>query len=404
MLCLFCHTQNASTAKACYTCGSPLQLSAPPPTRFQSVGESGTRQNQTPTPSAPQPPAPPVTVPQRPAAMPTAQADAGPIVRAKPTLRQKLRGHDKEVTGLAFGGAALVSGSADGTVRVWDTVNEKTLHTFKPSPKQVSSVRAAAGQVGLWQTPPPQLGPVSAVAVTHDGKMIAAGHEDGQLRLWDVPGSGTSCKLEGHFSRVSALMFTADKQRLISGSSDGTVGLWNIETAKLIRNLASGSEGITALALSHDDTLLAIASDDGTIRVCDPRAANDLWSQQGHDFWTTALAFAPNGNALASGGYDQITRIWAAQTGFKLQTLTGHSGGIGAVAFAPISSKAPNPAGGRLLASSSRDGTIRLWDSWTGAFLHELTGHETPVEALAFAPDDHTLAAAARDEIWLWNV
>lgn len=382
MLCLFCHTQNASTAKACYTCGSPLQLSAPPPARFHSVGESGARQSQsvaTGTANAPTAPTPPR--PAIPAAQP---ADVGPMVRAKPTLRQKLRGHDKEVTDLAFGGAALVSGSADGTVRVWDTQNGKTTYTFKPPPKLLS--------------------PVRTVAVTPDGKMIAAGHEDGQLRLWDVPGSGTSCKLAGHLSRVSALMFTSDKQRLISGSSDGTVGLWNIETANLIRPLASGSEGITALALSHDDTLLAVASDDGRIRVCDPRTGTELWSQHGHDFWTTALAFAPNSNALASGGYDQIARVWAAQTGFKLQTLTGHSGCVCAVAFAPLAPNAPGPAGGRLLASGSYDGSIRLWDSWTGAFLHELAGHDTPVEALAFAPAGHTLAATARDEIWLWHL
>ncbi len=54
------------------------------------------------------------------------------------------------------------------------------------------------------------------------------------------------------------------------------------------------------------------------------------------------------------GSYDQTVRLWDAASGQALQTLQGHTGWIWSVCFSPA---------GQALASSSVDGTIKLWDS-----------------------------------------
>ena len=77
------------------------------------------------------------------------------------------------------------------------------------------------------------------------------------------------------------------------------------------------------------------------------------------------------------------------------RTLAGHSGPVWGVAFSPDSS---------LLASSSDDKTIRLWDTKTGDFRKTLTGHSAQVRAIAFSPDGRTLATGSFDKsVRLWN-
>ena len=70
-------------------------------------------------------------------------------------------------------------------------------------------------------------------------------------------------------------------------------------------------------------------------------------------------------------------------------TLTGHTGGVSDVAFSPD---------GRILASSSYDHTLRLWDVVTGEHIRTLTGHRHQVLSLAFSPDGRTLASGSVDE------
>jgi WD40 repeat protein len=80
--------------------------------------------------------------------------------------------------------------------------------------------------------------------------------------------------------------------------------------------------------------------------------------------------------------------------------LTGASGAVNAVAFSPSE---------HILAAGSDDDTIRLWKITNGSGPAQvgqpLTGPAGPVWSVAFSPDGHTLAASSRDgTIWLWNV
>ncbi len=212
--------------------------------------------------------------------------------------------------------------------------------------------------------------------------------------------------LTGHRGGVCCLSFSPGGDVLATGGEDGTVRLWQLAAPIdpkqqrlqrllieldhdrfIIRERASLELAKLGRKIEPQlrQALKASASVEVRARLRRLLAALRTPIQEQHRAEVRCLAFSPDGKLLASGSKDKTIKLWNPNTGRAVATVDGLSGTVWSVAFSPD---------GATLASGGMDHSVRLWDLGTGRLRATLEGHSGPVHSLAFSPDGRTLASA----------
>jgi WD40 repeat protein len=286
------------------------------------------------------------------------------------------RGHADFVTALAFSpdGWYLVSGSLDGTIRLWDV----------RSGQEVAILRG-------------QLHPVTDLAVSPDGKRVASTgatplfpDEGGVLKIWDRAADTGVLTLQTA-SAIDAVVFSPDGKRLFTAGNG--VQLWDVTTGERLRELCPAGEFVERLALSPDGKLVAVTDGEKrTVSLCDALTGHEVRRLAGHPNKITYIAFSPDGRQLAAASGDGTVRVWNAETAEQLLLLAGHPEGALWVAFS---------SDGRRLATRGSESGLMVWEVETGRRL--VTLPQNRVSTVAFSPDGQQLAGAdGKVSVWDW--
>lgn len=309
---------------------------------------------------------------------------------------------------------------ADLAKSVFTSVLNATLAVaFSPDGKLLA-MGNADNQIRIWQTADwkellllqGHRGWVCSVAFSPDSQTLASGSFDRTIKLWNLQKGECIKTLQGHHGWVWSVAFSLDGKILASSQSASRedeigIGLWNVRTGEYIKTLVGHQGWIWSVSFSPDGSTLVSGGDDGTLRLWQIKTGKTIKIFQGHTNWIRAVAFSPDGQTLASASHDSTVRLWDIATGECRQILKGHTHLVSSVAFSPILPIKEDEGGiGGILASGSsgNDRTIRLWDIATGKCLQILQGHPNGVWSVAFHPDGQTLVSGSNDStVKLWN-
>jgi WD40 repeat protein/tRNA A-37 threonylcarbamoyl transferase component Bud32 len=354
-------------------------------------------------------------------------------------------------------GNCAISGSWDGTLRVWDLESGQSIRTLEGHTGWVNAVavtpdgeRAISASsdrtLRVWDlesgqsvcTMEAHKDRVNAVAVTPDGERAISASSDRTLRVWDL-GSGQLVRtLQGHTDGVNAVVPTPDGRHAITGSADHSLSVWDLESGQLVRTLEGHTHSVTTVVLMPDECQVISGSADHTLRMWDLEKGQLLRTLEGHTDWVTAVVVTPDGRRAISGSADRTLRMWDLEVGQSAHTLAGYADSVTAVALGPdgrpvafvseyqvlhlwdlesgqllcaleghedwITAVAVT-LDGRRAVSASADHTLRLWDLESGRSVHTLAGHTDLVSAVAVTPDGrHAISASSDHTLRLWNL
>ncbi|EZF24883.1 hypothetical protein H112_02674 [Trichophyton rubrum D6] len=255
---------------------------------------------------------------------------------------------------------------------------------------------------------------IRSVCFSPDGRYLATGAEDKQIRVWDIASRTIKNIFSGHEQDIYSLDFARNGRYIASGSGDKTVRLWDIVDGKQ-ELILSIEDGVTTVAISPDGRYVAAGSLDKSVRVWDTTTGylvERLESPDGHRDSVYSVAFAPNGRDLVSGSLDKTIKMWELTpprgmvpgTGPKggkcVRTFEGHKDFVLSVCLTPD---------GHWVMSGSKDRGVQFWDPATGHAQMMLQGHKNSVISVAPSPTGQLFATGSGDmraRIWsysTWN-
>ncbi|PJF44639.1 MAG: hypothetical protein CUN55_02895 [Phototrophicales bacterium] len=334
-----------------------------------------------------------------------------------------LRGHTERIiqTTWDMNERRLLSvGGRDQSVRLWRVIEDPSRTQYGEIARFISDDSRVV--TAVWNL---------------DETLVATGHDNGVVRIWNVTNGEILHTLEGHTAAVDVIEWSPNGAQLLSGSDDGLAIIWDVANGETLQILPHRYDNQLWKVWSADwhpnGKLVLTTSDDGAIRVWDTQTGEELkflansyrladdsipgtgttsafWSDDGTKilassddgavqvwdvesetvelslFTDLLIAFGAKWNSDESqilvwgaGLFDlAFAGVYDANSGDLLFDLVGHEDWIISADW--------NPDESRIL-TSGRDTTIRVWDAKTGEPIYQITAHRDSVPEVLWSPD-----------------
>jgi WD40 repeat protein len=248
----------------------------------------------------------------------------------------------------------VLSGSYDGTLRLWSRATGLTIQEFRGHTDLVYDVALASDNTTalsasaddkaiLWDT---NTGTpifeligheidVLSVAYLPNNQQVVTGDENGAIILWDISGTEATVIRQfgpkvgkddvGHTAQIYDIAISPDGTQILSASGDQTLLLWDIATGSVLGEYKGHGSSVRSVAFNSEGTLAVSGEDNGGViiwNVADVSLnARDRVVRRitGHDLGVMGVAFSPDSLSVVSGGLDRRLSVWEVATGAEIR-------------------------------------------------------------------------------------
>ncbi|MFK7738544.1 MAG: WD40 repeat domain-containing protein [Pirellulaceae bacterium] len=269
--------------------------------------------------------------------------------------------------------------SEDGT-RFAIAGSRLTLWTLGDSKPTVDFVRHSSGNVSL---------PISAVDISRDGTLLAAGEESGMLRIWKTDDNTEILATQAYDRRrILHVKFSPDAKTLVTTDYSGAIKIWDVERGRELSTLTVDKNELKALEFVSPTSVVCVGNET-TIWNIETREKQTL-SEDRIRF--PGVSITPDGDWLAYADEDAELHFWdlnASQAGTNIDRCVGSI-----IDFSPD---------GKLIATYGHESQIEIWSRDAKQKVQVIDADGTQVVGLKWLPQGLLLLANNGGRIRIWG-
>jgi WD40 repeat protein len=246
----------------------------------------------------------------------------------KDNLVAILKGHTKQIWSVAFhpNNREVFSGSWDATARRWDIKSGNEVKQYRHDKD------------------------VNGIAVSRDGDLLVTGCDIGSALLWKTAGDEVR-RYPGFTNYVYCVALSPNGRYIAAGSNDKTARVFDTANATVVKSFEGFSDPIMAVALSPDNRFLYLCGDSAAHQF-EIATGKEVRKYEGKVGRVLTLALSSDGRRLLTAGDGKMIQLWDTNTGKQLKQFSGHTDTINSVSFSPDNHRA---------ISGGLDRTVRVW-------------------------------------------
>ena len=274
---------------------------------------------------------------------------------------------------ISHDGSKLVTGSWDGTAKIWNMSDGSLIATL-------------AGHTGA----------ILSVAISSDGSKIVTGSDDKTAKIWNMSDGSLITTLSGHGGEIIAVAISPDGSKIVT-TGYGPAKLWDMFDGSLIATLHHPYAWVTSVAISPDGSKIVTGSrEDLTAKVWNMFDHSLITSLSGHNKPIASVAIS--GSKIVTGSYDTTAKVWNMFDGSLIATLPDNPDLIWG---SSVISVAINVDGSKIATAGYGS---KIWSMPDSLFV-TLDDHKVLIRSVAISPDGSKVVTGSSDRTAkIWNM